>query len=587
MSDLVKPDPAKPESPLKLLLIEDDPIFRMGLRSVMAQFPDLQVVAEAESSEIALHKLANAQLLPDLTILDLGLARLSASEMTGLELCQQLKTQYPQMRLLVLSSVSEPVLLATARQMGVDGYCPKGIAVSELVNAIRLVAAGEFYWHSQSGKGEVTLPLLSPQPNSPTGLLPTLLNHIRLSGLRQIESALAEVTAELQTDRLSLLDRAIVAGRQRELKAARALVQKLLGKADISTEILSSRSAGERFLPQNSSSPQSPVPSAQSLVPKRSLLFESTFAKIQGNLQNLSPVPLEIDIFTEDKKRELLILVLRKLEDTLANLRFSQVEPSQLSTKKSTILEDLWQATTNDFFGKYYTLQLGESQLVIVDNLLQDAPIVKAEILEKIPLVVDLFAHLLFQAPLIVDNLSYAAETAEAMARAELILQNLAIQVANGVVQPLLNNFADVEIIKQNFYDRSLISSRDIEKFRNDLSWRYRVERYVGEPTAIFESKYNLLVFNGNGIKQISIYYPRSEELAQLSGIPLGVTLALEIRDAIAPRFRALVAFAGSGVVYVLTQVIGRGIGLIGRGILEGIGNSWQENRLGRNSDRK
>lgn len=170
MSELVKPDPAKPEIPLQLLLIENDPIFRMGLRSVMAQFPDLQVVAEAESSGIALHKLANARPLPDLTILDLGLPSLAASELTGLELCQQLKTQYPQMPVLVMSSVSDPVLLATARQMGANGYCPKGIGISELVNAIRLVAAGEFYWHSQSGKGEVSLPTLSPQSRSPAGL---------------------------------------------------------------------------------------------------------------------------------------------------------------------------------------------------------------------------------------------------------------------------------------------------------------------------------------------------------------------------------------------------------------------------------
>jgi hypothetical protein len=53
----------------------------------------------------------------------------------------------------------------------------------------------------------------------------------------------------------------------------------------------------------------------------------------------------------------------------------------------------------------------------------------------------------------------------------------------------------------------------------------------------------------------------------------------LEIRDAIAPRLRATVSFVGSGLVYILTQVIGRGIGLIARGIIQGIGSSWQDLR--------
>lgn len=73
------------------------------------------------------------------------------------------------------------------------------------------------------------------------------------------------------------------------------------------------------------------------------------------------------------------------------------------------------------------------------------------------------------------------------------------------------------------------------------------------------------------------IYAPRNDELATLSGIPFLVTLVLEARDAIAPRVRAAVSFLGRGVVYVLTEVIGRGIGLVGRGIVKGIGNALQE----------
>jgi hypothetical protein len=60
------------------------------------------------------------------------------------------------------------------------------------------------------------------------------------------------------------------------------------------------------------------------------------------------------------------------------------------------------------------------------------------------------------------------------------------------------------------------------------------------------------------------------------------VTLAVEARDAVSPRFRSAVSFVGSGIVYVLTDVIGRGIGLIGRGILRGVGGGWRNPRYRR-----
>ena len=71
-----------------------------------------------------------------------------------------------------------------------------------------------------------------------------------------------------------------------------------------------------------------------------------------------------------------------------------------------------------------------------------------------------------------------------------------------------------------------------------------------------------------------SIYAPRKNELEKLSGIPWLSTIVIEIRDAIAPLVRRFIALAGSGVVFVLTQVIGKGLGLIGKGIIQGVGST-------------
>lgn len=577
--------------PLKLMLIDPDPIYRAGLRVVL-EFAQLQVVAEAENSTDALHTLSelssntttNQQLRLDLVLLDLHLDLSLPSRLSGLKLCQQLKSQYPNLPVLLLTSPLKPTQIAAAQQVGVDGYCLKGIPAAELVTAIQQVAAGRSHWEYKSAGGaggEISKSKIS------TSLI-RFSNRLKRSGLQQIDTSLAEVTAQLQVPGLTVLEQAMLAGQRRELLASRWVVNHLLATPEQSTEqeeqrkLRETRRQGDLGTRESSllATRHPPLITRPSpLTSHPSSLLASVRSKLQFSLENLTRVPLEIDILREGKKRELLNLILQKVEEILTELRFSQVQSSQLTQMRSAIARDLWQAAITDFFGKYSTLQVGDRQVEFVNMLLQDAEIVQTAILDKIPLVVELFSYLLFKDSLLIDNISYTTENPEIEERAEITLQNLLIQLANGVVQPLLNSFADVEVIKQNYYDRRLISTREIERFRNNLSWKYRLESNLIEPTKIFESRYEMFLLISRGIAKISIYAPRRQELARLSGIPLSVTLALEFRDAIAPRLRAVVEFFGNGFVYILTQVVGRAIGLIGRGILQGLGGSLQDSK--------
>lgn len=625
----------------KLVLVDDDPVFRLGMRRWLNQFADLEVVDEAESGTVALMKLdarlgstqdsteraaapatelgtestaiaqtASAKAI-DLVILDLSLGQAHPAEIQGLNLCERIKAQHPDLPILLLSSVTEPVMLAAAQMAGADGFCAKSVAVADLGHIIRQVALGQSYWPQLSRSSELVgetgdrgaqhLSQASQSPELPSPLA-IVRRNMRLSGIRQIEATLAEIIGQLQNLELSLLERAILAGRVRELRTARWLVQRLLATPSLvepppkptpqppsvnSTTLPPAPTSPSRVSAEPSSalSTTMSTTTAQSLeqsIRARSvqgLLFDTALSKFQTSLINQTEAPLEIDILREDKKRELFYLILRKLEDALDELRYSQVQPDQLRDKRSPILIDLWQATTTDFFGKYYTVTVRQQNVEVVGTLLQDVEVVQTELLQKIPMVLDLLAHLLFQIPLQVNSVSCAVGNPESLLRAEALLDNLLIQVANSVMQPLLNRLADVEEIKQNFYDRRLMSNREIERFRNNLSWKYRVGKYVGEPKDIFESQYRLLVLQGAGIKQLSVYAPRGQELDQLSGVQFFITLALETRDAIAPRLRSAASVVGSSLVYLLTEVIGRGIGLVGRGVLKGIGNVWQDGR--------
>ncbi|MBE8997178.1 DUF3685 domain-containing protein [Nostoc sp. LEGE 12447] len=584
------------DRPLKLLLFDQDPIFRLGLRVALEAIPNLEVTGVVETDTTALQILAEiAQEDPkqvNLVVLEFGNGRSITSQQLGLQFCRQLKALYPNLPILLLSSVQEQGLLLAAKSIGVNGYCPKGTPLPELVAAMQEVADGGEYWfrdtEANATPNSYTDAINRVSPHSPLPFY-RQRNNLRLSGITYIDVTLAAVTAQLQVPGLPILDRAVLAGQRRELLAARWLLNRLL---------ISSQERQEEDIPIADEPPFTPSLSSaiqprQTVLPLLSLgtvqfnLFASCVTKLQFPLRNVTDLPLEIDIFREEKKRELLYLILQKLTEQLDELRASQLDMNQLYEVKNILLRDLWEVAITDFFGKFSQIKIGNQNIGIVNFLLQNIEVVQRDILNKIPLVIELYSYLIFQTELRIDNTSYPVLGNEAKSQALMILENLLIQVANGVVQPLLNSLADVEIMKENLYGRQFISTREIERFRNDLSWKYRLINYIEEPKAVFESRYDLFVIAPRGIAKTSVYAPRNQELAKLSNIPLIVTLLLEFSDAITPRLKSLLSFLGSGIVFILTQIIGRGLGLIGRGILQGIGSvSLLEKNLRRNSDR-
>ncbi|NJM95882.1 MAG: DUF3685 domain-containing protein [Phormidesmis sp. RL_2_1] len=660
------------DSPIQLMLADEDPVFRLGLKVWLEQQGDFTVVAEAGSATEVLEgvrsrfktyqqSLDNPALRSkekppappiDLIILDLGLGARNPESTPGLQVCQQLKTDFPHLPILVLSAQNEPVIQAAAERMGADGYGTRSMSVRRLAQLIREVSSGSPVTpapdpaSSSASAPSASAPSASPAnrlklPNRPPNLdhnaALTQLNDIpgpltamrismRLSGQRQIDRDLSALAIARQST-ASWLKQSILDGKKRELMAARWLVSAiwrtpqfgdavrqngkgqgeggkgLLGRgSSASTDWIQMAQAGgygrgyynqgyadrtaARYLDRDALVPRATAAMAANAArlqerpgDVQNVVFEGVFAKLQRPLKNISESPLEIDILRPDKKLELLYLVLRQLEELLSDLRASQVKPGQLSMRSAQVLQDLWDAVNTEFFGKYYTVRVSNVEEEVVTLLKQEKPLVQAQILARIPQVAELFGHWLFQEPMVIESSSYIATTPQAIAHSERLLENLMIQVANAVIQPLLNRLADSEPIKKSLYASRLMSSREIERFRNDLSWRYRLDRLVNEPKAIFESRYNLYVLTENGIDVTAIYAPRRAELNRLSGIPLVVTLVMETRDAISPRLRAAFSLVGSSVVYVLTEVLGRGIGLVGRGIIKGVGSAWQDTK--------
>jgi two-component system, NarL family, response regulator len=128
---------------LKLLLIEDDELFRLGLSTCLRQEPKIELVIEAADGETALD-LVKKQIF-DVVILDLGLPGLG-----GIETCHQLQKFQPNLPILILTSHPDPYLVLELIEAGAKGYCRKGIDAEKLVLAIRSIAAGATWWDNNA-----------------------------------------------------------------------------------------------------------------------------------------------------------------------------------------------------------------------------------------------------------------------------------------------------------------------------------------------------------------------------------------------------------------------------------------------------
>jgi two-component system NarL family response regulator len=145
-------------NPLKILLVEDDELFRLGLRVRLQQEPDLEIVAETDDGETAI-EWVEAQPI-HLVLLDLGIPGIG-----GIETCRQLKQRYPNLPVLVLTSHTQPALITRLVTAGAQGYCVKGIAAETLILALRSLAVGASWWDAtatqtiQDQVGQTALPM--------------------------------------------------------------------------------------------------------------------------------------------------------------------------------------------------------------------------------------------------------------------------------------------------------------------------------------------------------------------------------------------------------------------------------------------
>ncbi len=131
-------DSAATQRKRHILVVDDHPLFRLGLKNMINNQPDLSVCCEASSSAVALREMRICK--PAAVIVDISLPGTN-----GIELTKLMKAELPKMPILVLSMHAEEDYALRALRAGALGYLTKASAINAVLGALRKVLRGEIY----------------------------------------------------------------------------------------------------------------------------------------------------------------------------------------------------------------------------------------------------------------------------------------------------------------------------------------------------------------------------------------------------------------------------------------------------------
>lgn len=159
---------------IRILIADDHPVVRKGLRMAVEEDDGISVVAEAENGESALNLIA--ELLPQVAVLDIDMPK-----MDGFAVAREIRQRQLAVETIFLTMHLQEDLLLSAVEGGVKGYLVKDSALLEIVSAVRAVAAGQPYLNSTLAARllKKESPKKDPQPgNSPLDALTPMERRI-------------------------------------------------------------------------------------------------------------------------------------------------------------------------------------------------------------------------------------------------------------------------------------------------------------------------------------------------------------------------------------------------------------------------
>jgi len=408
-----------------------------------------------------------------------------------------------------------------------------------------------------------------------------------VSGLQQISQDLRMIEALLTPPPEHLLLRLLLEGRCRELSAARDLLLWLWGPLQMGlmeAEPVTLNQDGVNRTDRISEPTQITV-RARHATAVWAAIQERLSGAVMSGLGNGTGSLLAIEGLHPERRRDLLLALLQQLDQVMVRLRSSGEEQiprraEALSADWQALQPELRRQALQTMTGSYVRLPQGETLQPVAECLLARADLEQSD--AELPDPRRMLEPLVLDQPVLVDGQLLPADHPRALLALETLVSNWLVRTAELISAELIAACGDWPELRRYLLEQRLISTRELERLRNQLNNQSRWQLWIQRPIRLYESRRLLYRLHSGRIEPLMLTEPRDGELRQLGWWQQQVALLLEARDAVAPQIQALVQTIGDLMVVLLTQVVGRAIGLIGRGIAQGMGRSFSHRQAGR-----
>jgi len=291
-------------------------------------------------------------------------------------------------------------------------------------------------------------------------------------------------------------------------------------------------------------------------------LFIRMQYKLRSSLKNKGRFLLGIDILRDSVKRDLLKFIMLNIETTLLNL----IKNDFTGFDEKAVLLRLVKISSEDFLRAQYGSRLTIDSGIIARSSYFQLLSENSNIVLRLP-----FLTLLNLDTKIFHSIFYPTYTVASDKFLEILFDNLLIEISNCIVSLMITEFSGVDTIRQTLCKSRFLSPRNLDRFKNSLIWQIQLKRYVTFPKNLYNSQYGIWRIRSKNIYYRIIYANRSNQLVRLSAQSLLTVTVIETFDFAVSRIVDLIYLFGNTIEVAIGTAFGKFIGVVWRGIMEGV----------------
>ncbi len=390
------------------------------------------------------------------------------------------------------------------------------------------------------------------------------------SGLKQIDTEINYIFKYVNSDSTPEFYKFILKGRLRELITAKSFLIFLWGNSlDLYSEAIY---AEDKINIENKDT--------NTIFIKNKNTFEIWELILERLSKRYNSTNLDVDfnnssIILSGIKKEFISRLICKMLDELDNLIKNIKENYKEKDYKedfNSLIDELRLNTISNITESYFRVKKNGESISLNEYIYKEVTCneIDRESHESIMFIDPIIKN----EPIDYDGKLLPLYETESFIILENIISNWIIRNCNLLASEVFNICSSWPELRTLLINPQLQSTRSFERFRNNINNYNRWHENIYMPIYLYESKREYIDIIDSKFTRYYKNENREKELENLEWFQKQVTLLVEIRDAIAPQLEIAVKYIGNLFVNFLTKVVGKAIGLVGKGILQGLGRS-------------